>query len=97
MFIGFEQIAVTDSTTLHLASELTIPAQATAAQIQAGAGDVHYTLDGTAPTATSGMVLETGNNPMEFLIEDIRNIQFIGASGAASSHLKVNYFAGRET
>ena len=96
MFIGFEQIAV-DGSTVHEASELDIPAQATSAQIQAGAGDIMYTMDESAPGGSRGMVLETGNNPIEYLIEDIRRIRFCGANGAAASHLKVHYFCGRQT
>lgn len=92
-YISYEQIAVLG--VVLTVSALTIPANATSAEIQAqDDGDVNYTLDGTSnPGASSGMILQAGNTPKEILIDDLRNIRFV--KSAANTFLNVHYFAGR--
>ncbi len=76
---------------------LTIPANATHAELQATVANVNYTMDGTsAPTATTvGMVLLAAEQPKLFLVEDLRNIIFIRGSGA-DGNLNIHYIAGRD-
>lgn len=94
MFIGYERITV--SAAVLTASNLTIPARAQWAELQAETNDVRYTMDGsTDPTTTSGMVLPAGAAPKLFLIEDVRRIRFI-RSGASDSVLNVHYGTGRD-
>lgn len=92
MYISFEQV-VADAT-VDSVTELTIPAGATGAEIQADSNPVRYTLDGTAPTSSSGMVLAVADMPKEVLIEDLRNIQYTRGAGA-DGNLNIHYFAGR--
>ncbi len=92
MYISFEQV-VADAT-VDSVTELTVPGEATGAEIQADSNPVRYTLDGTAPTSSSGMVLAVADMPKEVLIEDLRNIQYTRGAGA-DGNLNIHYFAGR--
>ncbi len=92
-YVGFERVA-SDGTVKDV-SDLTIPAGATWAEIQADTQHVSYTMDGaTDPAAGSGMLLLTTEPPKLFLIEDVRNIRFIQGSGGAGA-INVHYGAGR--
>lgn len=92
MFISFERVAI--STVVKTVSDLTVPATATHAELQADsstAGDgVRYTMDGTAPSTTSGMILSANENPKLFLVDDLRRIKFI-RRGANDSALLIHY------
>jgi len=97
MFVGYEQIAV--SNTVLTVAALTIPPGAAYAELQAGpAGGVRYTMDNTTnPTQTFGMVL-SGSALLniitkEFIIEDIRRIRFI-RDGAVDTLLNIHYSGG---
>ena len=92
-FLSYEQVVV-DGTVKDI-DDLTIPATANGAMLQAEqAGDVNYTMDGsTSPSATLGMALVVGNDPEQFLVEDIRNIKFTQSSVATL--LNIHYFGGR--
>ncbi len=92
MYLSFEQVAVT-ATAKGLA-ELTVPVDATGAELQASTAAIRYTMDGViTATATVGMLLLTTDAPKYFNIEDVRNISFIRDAGAAE--LDVHYVAGR--
>lgn len=94
MFIGFEQVAV--STSVLDVNDLTIPANATSALLQADTSSIRFTMDGsTNPSTTSGMLLINGAQPKEFLINDIRNIKF-RRDGSTDGNLNVHYAAGRD-
>ena len=93
-FIGYDQV-LCDGPAVQDVTALTVPARATGAEIQAQSdGDVNYTLDGTSPGASKGMILNSNNAPKEILIEDLNNIQFVKSD--ADTHLNVHYFAGRD-
>jgi len=94
MYLSFEQIAVTSS--VKTSADLTIPANATHAELQAVTQNVSYVMDNTTtPTQTSGMMFVTTNEPKLFVIDDILRIRFV--RGAASDGaLSVHYLAGRD-
>ena len=92
-FLSFEQIA-TDATVKDV-TDLTIPANATHAEIQADTNDVRYTMDGSVPSSSVGMLLVVGLKPKTFVIDDVREIQFIQGSGGAGN-INLHYFAGRD-
>lgn len=93
MYLGYNQIAV--SIAVLTESDLTIPAGATGAILQAETNNIRYTMDGTIPTTTKGMLLITTLPPEEFLIEDIRRIKFIQVAAGAGV-LNIHYFGGRD-
>jgi len=93
MYLGFERVAVTN--VIGLATSLTIPAEATHAEIQVDTNDVRYTMDdATDPSADSGMIFLTTEEPKLFLIEDVRRIRFV-RGGAANGALNIHYVGGR--
>lgn len=81
--LGYQQIA-----NLTAAGNLTVPGNATFALIQAEAVDVRWRDDGTAPTATVGMLLPSGL-PQEFS-GDLAALKFITVS--SGSILDVSYY-----
>lgn len=93
MFIGFQQVAV--STSVLTVANLTVPAKATGVELQADTAGVRYTMDGTAPSTTSGMILLSTEPPRFFEIVDLNRIKFI-RSGGADAKLNVHYQAGRD-
>ena len=93
MFLSFEQVVADNS--VDSITELTVPANATGAEIQADTNPIRYTMDGTAPTQTSGMVLAVAHQPKCFNIEDILTIQYTRGAGA-DGNLNIHYFAGRD-
>lgn len=94
MYLNHEQI-VADGT-VKTVSELTVPAKATHAELQADSSDIRYTMDAlNAPTQVAGMVLSTVAEPKLFLIEDIKRINFTRGSGS-NGNLNVHYIAGRD-
>lgn len=93
-YLSYEQVAVSNS--VLDVDDLTVPANATFAELQADTAGVRYTMDGaTDPTTASGMVLLTTSDPKIFLISDILNIRFI-RSGGSDAVLNVHYSAGRD-
>lgn len=93
MFLSYEQVA--SSGVVKTVSDLTIPANATQAELQADTQDIRYTMDGsTNPTSTLGMLLVTTHHPKLFLISDVKRIRFIQGSGGAGN-LNLHYVAGR--
>jgi len=89
MFVGFQQVAATSA--VKTVTSLTIPKNAIRAQLQADTQVVRYTLDGTTPSQTSGMLLLTTSEPKEFLIEDIKNIKFIRGT-TSDGNLNIHYY-----
>jgi hypothetical protein len=74
------------ATTLESATPLSscsggIPAGASMAAIQAETAAVRYRDDGTAPTASVGMEIVSGANPMLYT-GTLSELQFIAASGS---------------
>lgn len=47
----------------------TVPASARVAYVQAETQNVHYTIDGTAPATTNGLLLVAGASPTKIAIE----------------------------
>jgi|19_taG_2_1085344.scaffolds.fasta_scaffold00224_3 hypothetical protein len=92
-YLLYEQEAI--STVVKTVSDLAPPANATHCELQADTQNIRYTMDGTAPTVTAGMVLLTTSEPKSFLIADLKAIKFI-RSGGADAVLNVHYFAGRD-
>lgn len=96
--LGFQTIS---ASTLASATNLTIPANATAALIQcegaAGTAAVRWRDDGTAPTTSVGMLLNASNAstttpqaPPFLYSGDLTKIQFITAAG--SPQLNISYY-----
>jgi len=93
-YLSYEQVAVSNA--VLDAGSLTVPANATMAELQSDTSNVRYTMDGaTDPTTTSGMLLLTTSDPKLFLIEDVYNIRFI-RDGGADAELNIHYAAGRD-
>jgi hypothetical protein len=89
-YISFEQI--TCPSNMRTVAHLTVPATATHVEIQAEAQNVRYTMDGTVPTATLGMLFVANAVPKTFLIDDLRTIRFIRVANGAV--LNFHYFRG---
>ena len=93
-FLLYEQESAT--ATAKTVSDLSIPARATDAQLQADTQDIRYTMDdATTPTLTSGNVLKAGLAPETFLVEDVKNIRFVRGAGS-NGVLNVHWFGGRD-
>ena len=94
MYLSYEQVVATD--TVKTVADLTVPANATMAELQADTNPVRYTMDGAVdPTVSSGMVIAVADMPKTFLIEDINRIRFIRGAGA-NGNLNIHYAAGRD-
>ena len=88
---GYQQI-----TSLTAATALTVPTTGAAAAsgslvavIVCEAQNVRWRDDGTAPSATVGMLMQTGDPPLEYS-GDLAALQFIQAT--ASAKLNVSYY-----
>jgi len=93
MYVGYQQIGVTNA--VFTAADLTIPANAHGAELQADGQNVRYIMDDArGPTNTIGMLLLTTSDPKYFSIEDIRRIRFTRA--AVGAVLNIHYVAGRD-
>lgn len=92
MFVYFQRVAISNS--VKSTADLTIPPGATHAEIQAESSaitdGVNYTMDGTAPTVSSGMILPSNVAPKLVLIEDMQRIKFI-RRGVNDTALLVHY------
>lgn len=94
MYIGFDSVA--SDGTVKTVSDITVPAKATHAEIQAVTQPISYTMDNaTDPTATAGMQFRTTDEPKMFLIEDVNRIRFTQGAGGAGL-LNLHFFAGRD-
>ncbi len=83
--VGFQQIS---AATLAASTPLTVPAGATVAFVNAEAAGVRWRDDGTAPTATIGVILGAGQQLI--YSGNLTAIQFILQSG--SPILDVEYY-----
>ena len=92
-YLLFEQEAISNS--VKTVADLAPPANATHCELQADTGAIRYTMDGTAPTVSSGMQLLTTSDPKTFLIADLKAIKFI-RNAAQDAVLNIHYFAGRD-
>ena len=92
-FLRYERILADDS--VKDVDDLAPPAKATQVHLQADTNNVRYTMDGTDPTTSSGMVLLTTMLPQSFLVEDLKTIKFI-RDGGSSGYLNAHYFSGRD-
>jgi hypothetical protein len=93
MYVGYEQVTATAAT--KTVNDLTVPSNATHAELQADTQNVRYTMDNSSgPSQTVGMVLVTTHAPKLFLIEDIRRIRFQRGAGS-DGVLNVHYISGR--
>lgn len=89
MYTGFQRVA--SAASVKDATHITIPSDTTFVEIQADTQPVRYTMDGTDPTASSGMLFLTTEGPKTFLVEDVRKIKFIQGSGGAGA-INLHYF-----
>jgi hypothetical protein len=93
-YLGFEQLV--SAAAVKDVDDLTIPANATYAEIQASGQNASYTCDdSTDPTQTAGMVFLTTHAPKAFGIDDVRRIRFVRAAGS-DGNLNFHYFGGRD-
>ena len=94
MYLNFEQVVASNA--VKTLTSLTVPANATAAELQADTNPVRYTMDNaTNPTQTSGMVMAVADQPKLFLIEDVNRMRFTRGAGA-DGNLNIHYLAGRD-
>lgn len=95
-FLSYQQVEADN--TVKSASDLTVPNNATHAELQASGQNINYTMDdSTDPVAgagNAGMVLLTTEAPKLFLISDVNRIRFIRGSGS-NGQLNVHYYSGR--
>ena len=95
MYLSAFQRVASDGT-VKTVSTLTVPAKATAVEIQADTQAVRYTMDdATDPTSSAGMLFLTTEGPKFFLIEDLRRIRFTQGSGGAGG-LNFHYLSARD-
>jgi hypothetical protein len=92
VFLDYEQV-VADGTVDDI-DDLSPPTNATGAEIQSDTNPVRYTMDGTNPTQTSGMIFLAAHQPKFFSMADIRAIQYTRGAGV-NGNLNIHYFAGR--
>jgi len=64
-------------------AQLTVPATAVQAIVQADGGDVRFRLDGTVPTGAAGFLIKNGTS-ITLSAADAIAAKFIQASGATS-------------
>ena len=93
MYLSYQQVAAT--AVLKGVAELTVPAKATLVEIQADTQNVRYTMDGSNPTQTVGMLFLTTEPPRQFTIDDLNRIRFIRGSGS-DGNLNFHYLSGRD-
>lgn len=89
-FPGTKQLGYQQVTSLGTAASLTVPAGTTYALIQAEAQNVRWRDDGTAPTASVGMVLLAGSDAYGFNGTQLAKVQFIQVT--ATAVLNVSYY-----
>src|SRR5438094_631032 len=84
---AFEQVSVTNVSVGLTAATL---ANAKMATVNVEAAQIRYRVDGTAPTATVGAILEAGDELIVWGTMDINAIRFI-RTGGVSATLNVHY------
>lgn len=78
------------SSTLGSPAGLTVPKGAKYALIQAFAHDVIFTDDGSVPSATNGLHLVAGQNPVGFLSSQLGSLQLLQSASGAT--VAVSYY-----
>ena len=81
---GYEQL-----TSITSAASLTVPVGASLAIIQAETQDARFRDDGTDPTASVGMLLKAGENPLR-IVTDLSKVRLINA--VAGTIVNVQYY-----
>lgn len=84
--IGTQVITVSGS-----AQGLTVPAGASVASLSVTVGNVNYRDDGTAPTASVGLLLVSGGGPYTYS-GPLSAIQFILPSGVVAATVTAAYY-----
>ena len=72
----------TRNASISTATAVTLPSDATGVFLQADTDDVRYTIDGTTPTGTLGMILVSGNDMTQLDLYPGAEVNVISASGA---------------
>ena len=85
--VGFEEITVSGA-----AHALTVPDLAMEALCQVQGEQVRVRVDGTAPTATVGIILDDEDLIAVRGVNDLANFKVIFKSGSASTKLACQYF-----
>lgn len=67
--------------------DVTVPRDASHVQLQAETQNVRYRLDGTAPTASVGMLLIAGDAPIQIPVKGSHGLKVIEVAASA----KLNY------
>ena len=75
--------AHTQNTSLSSAVSVTVPEGANAVFLNAQSQNVFYTLDGTAPTTTKGLMLKADNGSVMLPVFPGQTLKFIEASASA--------------
>ncbi len=86
-FIDFQQVESTSS--VKTVSDLTIPASATFAMLQADTQNSRFTLDGVK-SPSEGKRLIVGLYPERILIDDLRQIKFC-REGGSNGKINIHY------
>jgi hypothetical protein len=89
MSLSYQQVVV--SNTVKTVANLTIPLGTISAEFQVDTNDVRYTLDGTVPSATLGMIFLKGETPKEIPLAEINRIKFIRGT-SSDANLNIQYF-----
>src|SRR6266487_2442220 len=88
---AFEQVSVTNVAVGFTAATFNAVGNvAICATVNVEGAQVRYRIDGTAPTATVGAILEAGDELIVWGTMDINSIQFI-RTGGVSATLNVHY------
>src|SRR6185369_4643428 len=73
----------TQNTTLSSAQSVTVTAPANAILLSAQAQDICYTLDGTTPTATKGLILKAGAGAVLIPVKEGQVLKFFEFAASA--------------
>lgn len=68
--------------TISTATTLTLPSDATGVMLQADTADVRFTIDGTTPTSTLGLILSSSAAPLRVDLYPGAEVKVISATGA---------------
>lgn len=68
--------------TISTATALTIPSDASGVMLQADTADVRFTIDGTTPTSTLGLILSSTAAPLRIDLYPGAVVTVISATGA---------------
>lgn len=81
-------------TGLSVAQALTVPAGATTVLLQAKTQNIYYTMDGSTPSATNGLILLVGLAPISYSGK-LSGLKFLEVT--ASAVLNYAFFVDRTT